>query len=260
MPPTPTPLPAYAASTSPSRRAAVVPAAIEVRSLTKAFGPRLALDRLSFRVPRGGITGFVGPNGSGKTTTIRILLRLAKPTSGGANVLGQPVSAPTRFLPKVGALIEGPAFDPHLSAARNLRVHAHLGKHPMSRIVPLLKLVGLEGAGPKRYGAFSLGMKQRLGVAAALLGDPELLILDEPTNGLDPAGIRDMRALFDRLRRLGKTLLISSHLLAEMERVCDHIVLIHDGRLLYQGPVHALSRGRIGGLEERVLALTEAKE
>jgi ABC-2 type transport system ATP-binding protein len=234
----------------------VRPAAIDVRGLTKRFGQRTAVDGLSFQVPRGSITGFVGPNGSGKTTTIRMLLHLARPDSGQASVLGHGLDEPRAYLPKLGALIEGPAFDPGLSAARNLRVHALLGRHPTSRIPALLELVDLADAGTKPYHAFSLGMKQRLGIAAALLGDPELLILDEPTNGLDPAGIRDMRGLFMRMRDAGKTLFVSSHLISEVERICDHLVVIHDGRLTYQGSVAALGDGR-GTLEDRLLDLIE---
>lgn len=232
------------------------PPAIVVQSLTKHYGGYPAVEALTFTVPRGSITGFIGPNGSGKTTTLRMLLNLAKPTRGHATILGHPLHQPRHYLPKVGALIEGPAFDPDLSGPDNLAVHALLGRFPKARIPNLVRLVGLDQAGKRPYKAYSLGMKQRLGIACALLGNPDLLILDEPTNGLDPAGIRDLRALFAQLRTNGKTLLISSHLLDEMERLCDHVVIIRDGRLIYEGSVQSLTRGT-SGLEARVLALTE---
>jgi ABC-2 type transport system ATP-binding protein len=234
----------------------VAPAAIDVRGLTKRYNEALAVDDLSFVVPQGSITGFIGPNGSGKTTTIRMLMHLAKPDAGQARVLGVPIERPQDFLPLVGALIESPAFEPNLSGSRNLLALAYLGRTNPARIPPLLDLVGLGSAGKKPYKAYSLGMKQRLGIAAAMLSDPKLLILDEPTNGLDPNGIREVRDLLQRLAKSGKTIFVSSHLLGELQRICSHLVIIDKGRLRYQGTVDGLmGRSRSSDLEETVMDL-----
>ncbi len=234
----------------------VLPAAIEVQGLTKRYGDAVAVDDLSFTVPQGSITGFIGPNGSGKTTTIRMLMHLAKPDAGRARVLGVDIRDPQDYLPAVGALIESPAFEPNLSGRRNLLALAQLGRTDPARIPGLLDLVGLGAAGRKRYKAYSLGMKQRLALAAALLGDPRLLILDEPVNGLDPTGIREMRDLMQRLARSGKTIFVSSHLLGELQRICSHLVVIDKGRLRYQGTVDGLmARSRSHDLEETVMDL-----
>ncbi len=209
--------------------------AFAVTGLTKRFGPRAAVDDLTVAVPRGVVAGFIGPNGAGKTTTMAMLLGLVRPTAGEGTVLGEPLGHPERYLHRVGALIEGPALWPALTGVENLRVLARLGGHDERRIPELLGTVGLTGRGDDRFGSYSLGMKQRLAIAAALLGDPELLVLDEPTNGLDPVGITEMRELVGRVARADRTVLVSSHLLAELELVCDWLLIIDDGRLVYAG-------------------------
>jgi ABC-2 type transport system ATP-binding protein len=186
------------------------------------------------------VSGFVGPNGAGKTTTIRMLLRLVRPSAGSGQVLGQPITAPTRYLPQVGALIEGPSFTPSLSGANNLRVLTRAGDLSTGRVDEVLERVGLGDRGDDAYKSYSLGMKQRLGIAAALLPAPKLLILDEPTNGLDPAGIVQVRDLLSSFRDEGMTVFVSSHLLAEIEQVADHLVMIQGGKLVFQGPVREL--------------------
>ena len=221
-------------------------AAVEANGLTKQYGHIAAVDGLTFRVPCGGVVGFVGPNGAGKTTTIRMLMGLIRPTSGEARVLGQPISQPEAYLPRVGALIEAPAFYPQLSGRRNLRALAILGRHDRNRVDEMLELVGLGGRGDDAYGQYSLGMKQRLGIAAALLPDPELLILDEPTNGLDPSGIREIRTLLRGIGDTGKTVFVSSHLLAEVQRMCDSLLVLRKGRLVFAGTVDELLVTRIG--------------
>jgi ABC-2 type transport system ATP-binding protein len=207
-----------------------------VNDLTKRFGTRTAVDGLSFALPTGVVAGFIGPNGAGKTTTMSMLLGLVAPTSGTGNVLGQPLSEPTTYLGRVGALIESPAFWPSLTGAENLQLLATLSGHDSGEIPGVLDLVGLAERASDRFSSYSFGMKQRLGVAAALLGDPALLILDEPTNGLDPAGISDMRRLIASVTRDDRTVLVSSHILSELEQVCDWLIVIDEGSLLYQGP------------------------
>jgi len=215
-------------------------AAISVLDLTKRYGERNAVDHISFEVPRGTICGFVGPNGAGKTTTIRMLLGLVKPTTGVGTVLGEPLTHPERFLGKVGALIEGPAFYPGLSGRENLKVLATLGDFPHDRVDQLLDQVGLLDRATSKFKTYSLGMKQRLGIAAALLPSPELLILDEPTNGLDPAGIQEVRELLGHLAGYGLTVLVSSHLLSEIEAIADDLVMLRDGKVLFSGQTKAL--------------------
>jgi len=209
--------------------------AISARGLTKRYGSRRAVDALDLEIPAGAVAGFVGPNGSGKTTTMAMLLGLVQPTQGTGSVLGYALDEPASYLRRVGALIESPAFYPGLTGAENLRVLAAVGGHDERDITGLLEIVGLAGRGGDRFRGYSLGMKQRLGIAAALLGDPDLLILDEPINGLDPAGIREMRELIGRLADGRRTLLISSHALAELDQVCDWLVVIEHGSLVYQG-------------------------
>jgi ABC-2 type transport system ATP-binding protein len=218
--------------------------AVDVRGLTKRYGERTAVDALDLRVPAGAVTGVVGPNGAGKTTTIRALLGLVRPTAGEGTVLGAPFGAPEAYLPRVGALVEAPAPYPALSGRANLRVLARLGGVDDERVDQVLRLVGLGDRGDDAAKAYSLGMKQRLGIAAALLPAPELLVLDEPTNGLDPAGIREVRALLRELADRGTTVLVSSHLLAEIEVICDHVVLLTGGRLRFAGAVGELTGGR----------------
>jgi ABC-2 type transport system ATP-binding protein len=216
---------------------------IETQDLSKRYGERiLAVDGLALRVRRGEVYGFLGPNGAGKTTTLRMLLGLVRPTSGAALVLGaRPGSPPS--LARVGALIETPAFYPFLSGRDNLRVLARYAGAPEARIEPVLEEVDLAARGSDRFGTYSLGMKQRLGIAAALLKDPELLILDEPTNGMDPAGMAEMRTFIRELGRGRRTVLLSSHLMAEVEQIADRVGVISRGKLVGEGTVDEL-RGR----------------
>ena len=217
--------------------------AIRTTGLTKIYGGRKAVDAAALSVPAGMITGFVGPNGAGKTTTLRMLLGLIRPTTGTGTVLGGDIRHPSQYMDRVGALIEGPAFHPQLSGRRNLEVLATLGGIPTRRVDDVLALVELTDRAGDLYKAYSLGMKQRLGVAAALLPNPELLVLDEPVNGLDPAGIIETRALLRRLRDEGITIFVSSHLLSELEQVADWIVLIQEGRIRFQGAMGELLTG-----------------
>jgi ABC-2 type transport system ATP-binding protein len=210
--------------------------------LTKVYGDRVAVDQVTMTVRRGEVYGFLGPNGAGKTTTLRMLLGLVRPTSGTASIE-----------PSVGALIEGPGFFPYLSGRANLRVLARHRGHSDAEVERVLERVDLARRGDDRYKGYSLGMKQRLGVAAALMGDPELIILDEPTNGLDPAGMADMRALVVDLARGGQTVLLSSHLLAEVQEICHRVGVINDGRLLRESTVAELR----GGVSLRIRATPE---
>ncbi|MCU1455410.1 MAG: transporter related protein [Acidimicrobiales bacterium] len=230
--------------------------AVAVTGLTKRYGARTVVDDLDVEVPAGVVAGFVGPNGAGKTTTMSMLLGLVRPTAGTGTVLGASIEEPASYLHDVGALIESPAFYPSLSGAENLRVFATVGGHDPAPIAGLLGRVGLGDRGGDRYRSYSLGMKQRLGIAAALLGDPALLILDEPANGLDPQGVREMRSLVGDLASSGRTVLVSSHDLSELEQVCDWLVLIDTGRSLYQGPTRAL----LDGVTRGVAVLPERRE
>jgi ABC-2 type transport system ATP-binding protein len=196
-----------------------------------------AVDGLSLELPAGGVIGLVGPNGSGKSTLIRMLLGLIRPSAGSAEVLGTSIHDPVRYAARVGALIEGPAFVPGLSARANLLSLVRLRGLAPGRVDEVLDIVGLSGRDAEPVTNFSLGMKQRLGIAAALLPDPELLLLDEPTNGLDPAGIVEIRALLRALAEQGRTVVVSSHLLSEIEAACDHVVVIRFGHLLFSGPM-----------------------
>jgi ABC-2 type transport system ATP-binding protein len=233
--------PAGATAAAPaSRRNGDVRLAVHTTALTKVYGSRPAVAAADLAVPAGSITGFVGPNGAGKTTTLRMLLGLIRPTSGHGTVLGGDIAEPAQYMDRVGALIEGPAFHPQLSGRRNLESLATLGDIPRRRIDEVLELVELTDRSGDLYRVYSLGMKQRLGVAAALLPNPELLVLDEPVNGLDPAGIIETRNLMRRLRDEGITIFVSSHLLTELEQVADHIVLIQQGRIRFQGPMAEL--------------------
>ncbi len=220
-------------------------AALATRSLSKSYGDRPAVRDLDLEVRRGEVFGFLGPNGAGKTTTIRMALGLIRPTSGHVEILGRDVRRQGgRVLPKVGALVEAPALYPYLSGRDNLRVFAGvLGGVPRARLDEVLELVGLAGRQRDRVRSYSLGMKQRLGVGAALLNDPDLLVLDEPANGLDPAGIVEMRDLLRRLAAAGKTVFISSHVLGEVQHICDRVAIINLGRLVRLAPVAELLRG-----------------
>ncbi len=215
--------------------------AIATRGLTKHFGGRPAVDGIDLAVPRGVVYGFLGPNGSGKTTTIRMLLGLVRPSAGTSSLLGQPIpAASAAVLPRVGSLVEGPAFHPYLSGRDNLsRLDAaDLGADPGTagpRIDAALDRVGLLAAKGKRYRAYSLGMRQRLAIAAALLQPRDLLVLDEPTNGLDPQGTREVRHLVASLASDGTTVFVSSHLLSEVEQMCTHLGVMSEGKLVAQG-------------------------
>jgi ABC-2 type transport system ATP-binding protein len=221
-----------------------VASSVATHALTKRFGERLAVDAVDIELPVGVVSGFVGPNGAGKTTTIQLLLGLCRPSSGSAEVLGRSISDPASYLGRVGALIEAPSFYPTLSGARNLEVLTRLGRIDRRRIAEVLEIVGLSDRARDFVRSYSLGMKQRLGVAAALLPAPELCILDEPTNGLDPAGIREMRGVVRSLADRGITVFVSSHLLAEIEAVCDHLVMIDAGRIVFQGAIAGLIAGQ----------------
>ncbi len=211
------------------------PLALDVADLSKKYGDRMALSHANFEVPMGSICGFVGPNGSGKTTTIRMLLGLITPSTGGGHVLGESITQPEKYLPKVGAMIEGPAFYPALTGKQNLAVLAKLGGFSTDQIQKLLELVDLGDRGDSKFKTYSLGMKQRLGIAAALLPNPKLLVLDEPTNGLDPAGIHEIRTLLRKLADNGTTVFVSSHLLSEIEMISDYLVMLRDGKVIFSG-------------------------
>ena len=215
----------------------MIKTAISVRDLSKKYDQRLAVSHINFEVPLGTVCGFVGPNGSGKTTTMRMLLGLITPTTGQGHILGEPIEHPEKYLSRVGAMIEGPAFYPALSGYENLMVLAKLGGFPTERVQVLLEKVGLGSRGKSKYKTYSLGMKQRLGIAAALLPEPKLLMLDEPTNGLDPEGIQEIRALLRDLANEGTTVFVSSHLLSELEIISDHIVMLRKGEIVFAGPI-----------------------
>ena len=227
--------------------------ALTANGLTRRFGALVAVNNVTFEVPAGGVVGFVGPNGSGKSTTIRVLLGLIAASSGTGTVLGEPIEKPQRFAGRVGALIETPAFVGGLSARDNLRSLAALRGLGMSRVDAVLDIVGLLGRENDRASTFSLGMKQRLGIAAAMLPDPELLILDEPTNGLDPAGIVEVRTLLMSLADGRRTVVVSSHLLGEVQAMVDYLVVIRFGEVLYSGPLEDL----MAQATERVVAAPE---
>ena len=218
-------------------------AAISVQGLTKRFGDVLAVDRLSFEVGPGTVTGFLGPNGAGKTTPLRMLLGLVAPTSGTATIDGRPYRELADPLRRVGAVLEAGGFHPGRSARDHLRVLAKAAGLPAGRVGEVLEQVGLAAAGRRRVGGFSLGMRQRLGLAAALLGDPEVLVLDEPANGLDPEGVHWLRGLVRGLADQGRTVLVSSHLLAEVAQTIDRVVIIDRGRLVAQSTLADLTAG-----------------
>jgi ABC-2 type transport system ATP-binding protein len=215
---------------------------VVTEALTKRYGERLAVNDVSLTVRRGEVYGFLGPNGAGKTTTLRMLLGLVRPTSGAARVLGHEPGFPLAMA-RLGALVEGPGFYPYLSGRDNLRVLARYRGLDGTDVEAALDRVDLRERGGDRFKSYSMGMKQRLGVAAALLGDPELLVLDEPTNGLDPAGMADMRRLIVELAGRGQTVLLSSHLLNEVEEICDRVGVISAGRLLTESTVADLRGG-----------------
>jgi ABC-type multidrug transport system ATPase subunit len=217
---------------------------LQTVGLTKVYGKRLAVKGLNLEVARGEVFGFLGPNGAGKTTTIRMLLNLIKPTFGEVKLFGQSLSQhPRSLLPRVGALIEQPAFQSYLSGRDNLVVvGGYTGGVNPKRIEEILEIVGLRDRGIDRYSTYSLGMKQRLGVGAALLTNPELIILDEPGNGLDPAGIVEMRELIRQLAQMNKTIFVSSHILGEIRQFCTRIGIVRSGQLIATGGVDELLR------------------
>lgn len=232
------------------------PPAVSTSRLTRRFGDIVAVERADVEIPVGGVCGLVGPNGSGKSTLIRVLLGLIRPTSGSAEVLGNSIRHPAAYAGRVGAMIEGPAFVGGLSGLDNLRSLAALRGVGRQRIEEVLDTVGLSGRERDRAGSYSLGMKQRLGIAAALLTDPELLVLDEPTNGLDPAGIVEIRELLRRLGDEGRTVIVSSHLLNEIQAACDRLVVIRSGRLLFAGELGDLMRRAL----QYVIVMPDAME
>jgi ABC-2 type transport system ATP-binding protein len=236
------------------------PHPIAIQRLSKRFGAVAAVDDVTFTVPAGAITGFLGPNGAGKTTTLRMLLGLVAPTSGTATFRGrayEDLAEPARH---VGAVLEATGFHPTRRARDHLRVLATAARLPAARLDAVLDEVGLADAGDMRVKGFSLGMRQRLGLAAALLGEPEVLILDEPTNGLDPEGVRWLRRTLRAFADGGGTVLVSSHLLAEVEQTVDHIVILAQGRLVTQSSLRDLAArsGEGFDLEELFLDLTSA--
>ena len=247
----PAAVPAPSAPPSPGRGAPVPVQrpeggwAVETHGLTKRFGTNVAVDEVELLVPRGSAFGYLGPNGAGKTTLIRTLLGLTRAASGTMSLLGNPVPAQrSRALARVGAIVDEPRFHPHLTGQENLRLLAAArGGDADSRIVPSLARVGLAGRAGDKVASYSMGMRQRLGVAACLLGDPELLILDEPMNGLDPAGMHEMREMIQSLVEEGRTVMLSSHLLDEVERTCDAVAIVDHGRVIRQGPIDELTRG-----------------
>jgi ABC-2 type transport system ATP-binding protein len=232
-------------------------AVITVRSLTKRFGDVVALDDLTFSLRRGTVTGFLGPNGAGKTTTLRLLLGLAEPTAGEALVFGRRYRDLDRPARQVGAVLESSDFHPGRSGRDHLRALALAAEIPPTRVQEVLKLVELGAAAGRRVRTYSLGMRQRLGLATALLGDPEMLILDEPANGLDPAGVHWLRRFLRRFAEQGRTVLVSSHMLAEAAQTVDDVVIIDHGHLVATGRLDELTEdGRT--LEDVFLALTGA--
>jgi ABC-2 type transport system ATP-binding protein len=239
-------------------------AAIEARGVTKRFGERTAVDGVDLHVPRGSAFGFLGPNGAGKTTMIRMLLGLTPASAGTMSVLGLPVPAQrATALQRVGAIVEDPRFHPHLTGRENLRIVAAVrGSDADTRIAPALARVGLAERADEKVKRYSLGMRQRLGVARCLLADPQLLILDEPTNGLDPGGIQEFREMIrEMVEQEGRTVFISSHLLDEVEKICDAAAIVDRGKVITQGPIAELAGGGarhelIVGVDDPERALT----
>jgi ABC-2 type transport system ATP-binding protein len=230
-------------------------ATIQIRGLVKRFGAVTAVNGLSFDVAPGTVTGFLGPNGAGKTTTLRILLGLVSADAGTATIDGLSYPELPEPLHQAGAVLEAAGFHPGRTARAQLRIQALAADADASRIEDVLDLTGLTAAADRRIGGFSLGMRQRLGLATALLADPEVLILDEPANGLDPEGVRWLRGLLRGFAAEGGTVLVSSHLLAEVAQTVDSVVIINSGRLVAQGPVAELTAGG-AGLEETFFQLT----
>ncbi|NIM95937.1 MAG: ATP-binding cassette domain-containing protein [Anaerolineales bacterium] len=235
---------------------------IRTDNLTKRFKNITAVNEVSFSVQKGEIFGFLGPNGAGKTTTIGMLLGLVRPTSGSAEILGYDIRGDIcSALQQVGAIVENPAFYPYMSGIENLRMFARIdGGDTQEEIPRIVKSVGLESRGKDKVSTYSMGMRQRLGLASALLGDPELLIMDEPTNGLDPAGMQEMRVFIRRLaKEEGKTVFLSSHLLHEVEQVCDRVLILNKGKVIAQGSVEELL-SQAYGVEIRIENVEQSVE
>jgi ABC-2 type transport system ATP-binding protein len=232
--------------------------AMEFDQLTKRFGDHTAVDSMSFTVPRGSIFGFLGPNGAGKTTTIGMALGLVPPTSGTARVLGYDIHENLDdVLRNVGAMVERPAFYPYISGRLNLTIFAtQVGISDPARVEELIDLVGMRERADAKFGGYSTGMKQRIGIAAALIYDPEVVILDEPTNGLDPAGQREIRRLVRRLADSGHTVFLSSHILSEIQEVCTHVAIINRGKLVATGPMHEI----LAGTEQLVISVDRPED
>jgi ABC-2 type transport system ATP-binding protein len=224
---------------------------VQAESLTKRFGDVVAVDSLSFQLTQGTITGFLGPNGAGKTTTLRMVLGLAAPTSGRALVFGQPYGQLAEPSRRVGAVLEATDFHPGRSGRDHLRMLAEAVNLPRSRVDEVLRLVELDAAARRRVKTYSLGMRQRLGLAAALLGDPELLILDEPANGLDPGGVRWLREFLRAFAAEQRTVLISSHVLAEIAQTVDEVLIINHGKLVVESPLEELTGHTAGSVRVR---------
>lgn len=234
---------------------------IETKSLSKLYGSHPAVDRVSLHVPQGCVYGFIGPNGAGKSTTMKMLLGLIHPSAGQVFLLGQALTAQNRLplLRQTGSLIESPSGYLHLTAQENLAIVADLKGVSRKDVARVLEIVHLTKDRNRKVGQFSLGMKQRLGIAMALLGSPKLLILDEPTNGLDPAGIQEMRALIASMpAATGATVFLSSHLLGEMEQMVEQVGIIHHAKLLFEGPLRELQRHSRGALSLRLLDPSKA--
>ena len=234
-------------------------AVVSCRELTKHYGDLVAIDGITFSLHPGTVTGFLGPNGAGKTTTLRLLLGLAEPSAGEALVFGRRYRELEQPIRRVGAVLESTDFHPSRSGRDHLRTLALAAELPLSRVEEVLKQVGLGAAADRRVKSYSLGMRQRLGLAASLLGDPELLVLDEPANGLDPAGVHWLRGFLQTLAAQGRTVLISSHLLAEVAQTVDQILIIDRGRLLAGGRLDDIA-GNGRTLEEVYLELTAGDE
>ncbi len=237
-------------------------AAIETQGVTKRFGARAAIDGVDLYVPRGSAFGFLGPNGAGKTTMIRMLLGLTHASAGSMSVLGHPVPAERgAALRRVGAIVEEPRFHPNLTGRENLRIVAAVrGLEVRARIEPALKRVGLSERGDEKVKKYSLGMRQRLGVARCLLADPLLLILDEPTNGLDPGGIQEFREMIRTMvEHENRTIFLSSHLLDEVEKICDHAAIVDRGKVIAQGPIAELAAGSGGARNELIVGVDDVE-
>jgi ABC-2 type transport system ATP-binding protein len=245
---------------SPSQGSAA--AAIETQGVTKRFGARAAIDGVDLYVPRGSAFGFLGPNGAGKTTMIRMLLGLTHASAGSMRVLGRPVPAERgQALRRVGAIVEEPRFHPNLSGRENLRIVAAVrGPEVQARIAPALARVGLSERAEEKVKKYSLGMRQRLGVARCLLADPLLLILDEPTNGLDPGGIQEFREMIRAMvEQENRTIFLSSHLLDEVEKICDHAAIVDRGKVIAQGPIAELASGGAGARNELIVGVDDVE-